>query len=256
MTRIGHAVVTDLLTAHVDGALAPDDHALVERHLDDCATCRADCRELAALAAVVASQPAPPPISFGAFWVRLERRLPQRRSWWPFEAGRRRWVLAPVLALAVLLAGMGVAAYASESALPDSPLYPVKLLREDVELQLTSSPAERSRLIAHFADTRLDEAARLVREGKDGLAVRTVERFEVLLGKLNRPVAPAPANREVQSSLESFENELNRVEAAADARPAVRETVERARESVQEQEREHGEREDKERSEPKPPAGE
>lgn len=258
MTGIGHAMVTDLLTAHVDGALPPNDRALVERHLADCATCRADRRELAALAAVVASLPEPQPIPFGAFWARLERRLPRRRSWWPFELGQRRWVLAPALAVAVLVAGM-VAAYASESALPDNPLYPVKLLREDVELQLASTPAERNRLIAHFADTRLNEAAGLMREGKDALAIRTVERFQVLVAKLAKPPAP-PAGRDpqVESNLESFEVELKGVDEAAAGSPAVletveqaREAVERAREAVERDERERRDKEDRERKAPK-----
>lgn len=64
----------DDLTALLDGALAPDRRAEVERHLAGCAGCRAERDRLAAALGALSALPAPPEPS-PWFLTRLEARL-------------------------------------------------------------------------------------------------------------------------------------------------------------------------------------
>jgi hypothetical protein len=98
----------DLLSAHVDGALAPDERAALEAHLAGCAECR---RELAALertvALVRAIEPARAPAGFVDRVVTAARPTP-----WSTRLARRLfvpWPKIPLEAAALLLvAGLAV----------------------------------------------------------------------------------------------------------------------------------------------------
>ncbi len=238
MRVAGHAQVTGLLTAYVDGALPASERLAVERHLASCPACRHDHGELSALAGVIQGLPLASAPAFATFWARLEPQL-NRRGWWPQLQAPRRWALAPVLAVALLVLGAAGSAYASERALPGSPLFPVKLLREDVELHLASSPQQRNQLILHFASARLGEAEALNRQGKDDLAVQSLERFRSLLARVEAPASHrrTPPEMRDEPSLESFESELGRIDQVTTS-PEVREALDKARDDVRRDERE------------------
>lgn len=97
------------------------------------------------------------------------------RSWWP------SWATAVAMALVLMLAGGGTVAAASGS-MPDSPLYPVKLASEQVQLALTASPQDRAELQAHLADERVTEIVYLAGQGNVRQIERTTERLREHLG--------------------------------------------------------------------------
>ena len=72
-----------------------------------------------------------------------------------------------VLALVIFLTttGYGVTQVAA-SSLPDSPLYPVKLATEDIQLALTPSLESRARLLLMFSERRLQEATLTASTGR------------------------------------------------------------------------------------------
>ncbi len=72
-----------------------------------------------------------------------------------------------LLALAILLGGGGITAYAAQDSLPNDALYPVKLFLEDAQYSLTNNPVEQVELLAQFTSNRLDEIATLVSEGEE-----------------------------------------------------------------------------------------
>src|ERR1700694_3674253 len=67
------------------------------------------------------------------------------------------------LAFAVILMALGTtSALAAPSALPDSPLYPVRNVREAVQVKLAGNAAQRAILYANFAAERATQLRQLV----------------------------------------------------------------------------------------------
>ncbi len=77
------------------------------------------------------------------------------------------WMTPLAVFIALVIAGSGTVAAASNS-LPDSPLYPVKLAAESVQMALTPSSLGKAELYARFNDKRVDEIVRMAEEGKAG----------------------------------------------------------------------------------------
>ncbi|MDQ6713902.1 MAG: DUF5667 domain-containing protein [Candidatus Dormibacteraeota bacterium] len=106
----------------------------------------------------------PSPASVERIRVAL-RRVPvrevERRSSAPRLGLWRRPVTG--LAFAVVLMALGTSsALAAPSALPDSPLYPVRNMREAVQVKLAGNPALRAKLYATFAGERAMQLGGLV----------------------------------------------------------------------------------------------
>ncbi len=78
---------------------------------------------------------------------------------------RRRWAVAVSTVLVVLLAGIGTVA-ASADALPDEPLYAVKLATEQARIALAFSDTDRAELHIQFAEQRATEIAEVARKGQ------------------------------------------------------------------------------------------
>lgn len=78
---------------------------------------------------------------------------------------RRAAVWAVAVLMMMVVTGMGVTQAAARS-LPDTPLYPIKLASERIQLALASSPAERARLHITFGERRLKEAQALAQSGR------------------------------------------------------------------------------------------
>jgi hypothetical protein len=70
-----------------------------------------------------------------------------------------------VLALAIMLGGGGITAYAAQDSLPDETLYPVKLFLEDTRYSLTTDPNAQVDILTSFANNRVDEIAALFAQG-------------------------------------------------------------------------------------------
>jgi hypothetical protein len=78
----------------------------------------------------------------------------------------RRWAMAAVTVLLILLAGAGTIT-ASANALPDESLYPVKLATERLRLTTTFSDIGEAKLHIQFAERRATEIAAMARQGED-----------------------------------------------------------------------------------------
>lgn len=70
-----------------------------------------------------------------------------------------------LLILILLLGGTGATVYAAQDSLPDTPLYPVKILSEDARTALALQPEAKLDLLLGYADRRVDEIAALHLKG-------------------------------------------------------------------------------------------
>ena len=91
--------------------------------------------------------------------MRLGRRPPLTFAW------LRPLTIAAVLVLAALGAAGGTA-YASQDALPDSPLYRVKLFTEDVRVWLAFDDSRKAELLLNQSNERTDEIMSMLHAGK------------------------------------------------------------------------------------------
>lgn len=72
-----------------------------------------------------------------------------------------------VVIFALVFGGAGATAYASQGSMPDEPLYAVKTLTEQIQIQLAGEPGEELALQSRFLDRRFSEMFGLVEAGKE-----------------------------------------------------------------------------------------
>ena len=70
-----------------------------------------------------------------------------------------------ILAISLILGGSGITAVSAQGSLPDSALYPVKLLTEDIQFGLTSDPLEKWELSLQLSVQRLTEIRTMLANG-------------------------------------------------------------------------------------------
>jgi len=97
---------------------------------------------------------------------REESRRQAARGWLRTPAQWWRGLLRVALSIALLLVMGSGAVSAAAGSLPGSPLYPLKLVVEDVRLTLTFSPPTRAQLYMRFANERTSEMVRLATAGR------------------------------------------------------------------------------------------
>lgn len=130
----------------------------------------------------------------------------------PFWGWQPRWVTALTIVLVLLLAGGGTVA-ASGNSMPDSPLYSVKLVSEQVQLKLTASNIRKAKLYAKLADRRVAEIAYILDRGKPERVEATTQRLSRHLimiaalplaenGAKRAPSLTAPVPEQIQPELE------------------------------------------------------
>lgn len=93
-----------------------------------------------------------------------------------FPGLRPAWIALTAL-VAVIIAGGGTV-YAASGALPDSPLYQIKLATESVRLAFTFSDIGKAELYAEFADERVEEIILMAEAGNADLAQAATERLD------------------------------------------------------------------------------
>jgi hypothetical protein len=91
--------------------------------------------------------------------IRQGRRPPLSLDW------MRPLAIAAAVVLAVIVAGGGTV-YASQDALPDSPLYRVKLAAEDARLWFVFDDSREAEILLDQSDERTNEIMEMVRGGK------------------------------------------------------------------------------------------
>ncbi len=117
----------------------------------------------------------------GARLYTKQQRQPEKPG---FFAWRRGWAFALTAVLVILFTSAGTVA-ASSDALPDEPLYPVKLATEQTRLTFTFSDAGKAELHAQLAENRALEIAAMAREGKIEQAAIITEKLAEHLEKAN-----------------------------------------------------------------------
>ena len=113
--------------------------------------------------------------------LRAKREKAEKKAIVPIW--RRRWAVAMTTVLVILLSGVGMVA-ASASALPDEPLYTVKLAAEQARMALAFSDMDRAELHIRFAERRATEIAEIACQGESGKIPALTEQVANHLGKV------------------------------------------------------------------------
>ncbi len=100
---------------------------------------------------------------------------PARGHGFFFRSLKPAWIALAAL-VAIIIAGGGTV-YAAGNALPDSPLYPIKMATESVRLFLTPSDIGKAELYAEFADKRIEEIVKMADKGEVELVQETTNRL-------------------------------------------------------------------------------
>jgi len=106
-------------------------------------------------------------------WLNSLFRMPSRQQRFSLAVA----LATLVLTLALLFGGAGATVFAAQSSLPSDFLYPVKVLSEDVLLDLTNNPQARFDLLLDFSDRRVNEISALAAQGKT-IPGDVISRFE------------------------------------------------------------------------------
>ncbi len=129
------------------------------------------------------------------FQSALQEVKPKRAL--PFFGWQPQWAVAIAVVLAVLLAGGGTVTAAGYS-MPDSPLYPVKLATEQVQLTLTPSDIGKAELHAKLADRRVAEIVYITNKGKPKQIEQIAQRLNKHLAMIaSLPLAEKGAEEEM-----------------------------------------------------------
>ena len=209
-------VAKESLVPYLDGALSAEERGRVETHLQSCAECSKEVEAFRRLNQALGSFAPPPAVSFERFWLRLVDRLPAPGRGWLGVRPRH-----PRLALAFALAAVGVltataSAFASSSALPDNPLYPVKHLSEEIRLTLALDPHAHAQLALALASERLREAQAMAALSKNQLAVTSLSNFDALLAEaragLRHPSTPAE-RQALQDLIQTLRSQLTGIQS-------------------------------------------
>ncbi|MBP8001707.1 MAG: hypothetical protein KA338_20815 [Chloroflexi bacterium] len=100
-------------------------------------------------------------------WLTNHRlRLSHRSPWLRKEKPLMNSILAKFVMI-FALTFVAIGGTAAAESLPDSTLYPVKLVMEDTQLALTQDPAHSVDLYLTFAQERIEEMAQMARAGVD-----------------------------------------------------------------------------------------
>lgn len=165
--------------------------------------------------------------------VEARSTTPTRHQW---NGLRPRFAIAVPIAL-VLAALSSVAVLAAPSALPGSPFYGVRNIRESVEVQLAASPRERAVLYARFARQRAGQLRLAVAEKRV-----SAEDVSTLLRDIAARVDEAdqeardagqPARDAVRESEMGIEADLSEVKASDDLSSTASEELDKTIQDVQ-----------------------
>jgi len=177
---LSHATARDWLIPYADGMLAADERRRIDGHITGCRACAVELREVRELNLLLVTLPPAPATSVAPFWLKLQALLPQRRTLRISTViGYRRVGLAFAMASVAVLAAAATA-FAAPSALPDNPLYSVKLFEEDVHLALTPVNGRVS-VQLQLASERLREAQAMAANHKPRLAESSLRAYTIIV---------------------------------------------------------------------------
>lgn len=111
------------------------------------------------------------PVGLNAIWPfanpKNNQVIKKKPVSWNWQMAHVRAFAIVLVAVLVLLSGLGATAYAAQNSLPTSLFYPVKLLSENIRLDLTSNTESKFALVLTYADTRINEISALQASGEE-----------------------------------------------------------------------------------------
>jgi hypothetical protein len=211
---LSHATAQDWLIPYADGMLSNDERQRIDGHISACPFCRRELSTVRELNLALVSLPPAPPVAFAPFWLKLQAALPAARA--PrrevrFTLYRRAGLAFAAAAFATLTAA--TFAFAAESSLPDSPVYPLKQVEESVRLALTPAP-QRAQVQLSIGSERLREAQVMASTGKPALAVKSVRAFRLLLPSIIAGLNETTDTRVARDEIRSLDVELTGIQEA------------------------------------------
>lgn len=129
-----------------------------------------------------------PSVGLLAYWP-FSIFSPGRKTLQPPSQAKWGWSLGKAfatisLALLLVFGSIGVTTYAAQNSLPSSAIYPVKLLSEDIRLELTTNAQTKFDLILAYANKRVEEIAALQTQGVavgEPVVARLQDQYEIAL---------------------------------------------------------------------------
>lgn len=124
-------------------------------------------------------------------------------------------VVSIILIAVTLLGGIGGGTvYASQSALPDELLYPIKIWAEDFQLEMTRSEDKQFEMNLQFAEKRMDEISELVQAG-DKIPLQLFERlqqhFDFASKLADFTSDPMQSKQQIQEQLQNQQQTMNQL---------------------------------------------
>lgn len=142
-----------------------------------------------------------------------------------------------LLAIGLLLGGGGAATAAAQTSQPDQPLYAVKLISEDLRLDLASNPQAKYQLALDFADRRVAEIESSTESGEI-LPASVEDRYQSQIQAAIQNATGLPDEQAIQAleqvrvRLQSQQQAMLAAESAAN--PQALQSVQRSREMINE----------------------
>mgnify|MGYP001049923816 CR=1 FL=1 len=127
---------------------------------------------------------------------RLQAEFRRSREKVRIPIWHKKWAVAAVTVLVMLFCGVGTTV-ASTNALPDEPLYSVKLATEQVRLTLAFSDVDKTRLHIYFAERRAAEIVDMASQGESEQIPELVERLNKHLRQVSCEVEEIQESRRV-----------------------------------------------------------
>ena len=165
-------------------------------------------------------QPRPTFISSSRSYMEDQFNATQPRGFWRrwfVYHPPRRWAFnlsAPIILVILLVLVVNSLALAARLTIPGDPLYPTKLVLEDVRLGLTTNPVNKTRLNIEASRERMSEFVELVLEGKYELLAPAAMNMEAELVATLRaisdvsPDARAPEQSMTAELKQTLANEI------------------------------------------------
>ncbi len=210
---LSHTTAREWLIPYADGMLSADERHRIDGHVAGCAACGREVDALRQLNLVLVSLPPAPPLAFAPFWLKLQAALPAPRSVGKAAAPRYRRVGIAFAAAAAAVMAVATSAFAAESAMPDSALYPIKQVEESLQLSLAPAP-QRLDVEIRIGSERLREAQVMVVAGKSTLAAKSVRAFRMLIPSITAGLGTGVDPKRAHDARATLDVELAAVQEA------------------------------------------
>ncbi|HLF25768.1 MAG TPA: LamG-like jellyroll fold domain-containing protein [Anaerolineae bacterium] len=186
-----HPISYEQLIAYLGNELDAADSAIVKAHLAACSECAAAITRLRIIRSLLrADDHDLPPASAvrrakAIFKTSLARGATEQslfgqilQFWFTRALSFSSPLVAIIVAFTLLFGGMTVVTVAAQSALPGDALYPVKTVVENVQIAIAPDNPHKAQLHLVLAQTRVNEIAALIAQGRYAPIPETVIAFE------------------------------------------------------------------------------